>query len=259
MAHVLTAQALTGREPHVNRLAFDDLREALMEGWRDFLAIPTQLLFLCVFYPAIGLIAARAASDAELLPLVFPMIAGFALVGPLAALGLYELSRRREAGFPVQWFHVFEVLKSPSLLPILRLGLMLAGVFALWMLAAHAIFAATIGRLAPGMEFLDAVFGTPEGLSMIVIGHLVGLVFAAFVLSATVVAFPRLLDVGGGAREAMRLSFRVVRENPAVMAAWGAIVAALLMLGSLPLFIGLAVVLPVLGHATWHLYRRAVA
>lgn len=259
MAEVWTAaHRMPAVEPQLRALTFEDLRAVLRQGWQDFLAIPTQLLFLCVLYPLIGLFAARVAADADLTPMIFPLVGGFALVGPLAALGLYELSRRRETGEPVAWFHVAAVLRSPALGPILRLGAMLAGVFLLWLLAANLLYGATMGRLPPGTGFLGALFGTAEGWTMIILGNLIGLGFAAFVLCATVFAFPHLLAQGGGAREAMRLSFRAVRRNPAVIAAWGLIVGVLLFLGSLPLFIGLAVVLPVLGHATWHLYRRAV-
>ncbi len=259
MAEVWTAaHPFPIAEPRLRRLTLADLVAALRAGWQDFLAIPTQLLFLCVFYPLIGLFAARAASDADLTPMIFPLVGGFALVGPLAALGLYELSRRREAGEPAAWYHVFGVLRAPALGPILRLGVMLAGVFLLWLLAANAIHGATMGRLPPGTGFLGALFGTPEGWAMILVGNLVGAGFAGFVLAATVFAFPHLLAEGGSARAAMRLSFAAVRRNPAVMLAWGAIVGVLLFAGSLPLFVGLAVVLPVLGHATWHLYRRVV-
>jgi uncharacterized membrane protein len=245
-------------EPDIRTLGFADLSAALREGWRDFLAIPTQLLFLCVFYPVIGLFAARLAADAELTPLLFPMVGGFALVGPLAALGLYELSRRREAGEPVAWYHVFDVLRSPSFGAILRLGAALAGVFLLWLWMAHALHGATMGRLPPGTDFLSALFGTREGWTMILLGNLIGAGFAVAVMAATVFAFPHLLAQGGPAREAVRLSLRAVRRNPGVMLAWGAIVGGLLFLGSLPFFVGLALALPVLGHATWHLYRRAV-
>ncbi|MGX9964731.1 DUF2189 domain-containing protein [Roseomonas sp. F4] len=265
MAEVLTTtHALREAAPALRRIGLPDLATALRRGWADFLAAPTQLMFLCVLYPLIGLVAATLAAGGEVMHLFYPMATGFALIGPIAALGLYEISRRREAGLPARWSDVFTVLRAPSLPAILLLGLMLVGLFLGWIWAAHAIHAATLGMLAPegtgAQALLGQVFGTAEGRRMLLLGHVVGLGFAAAVLALTVVSFPLLLDrPNTGLGEAVGTSLRAVAMNPVPMAAWGLIVAVLLLLGSLPLFIGLAVVLPVLGHATWHLYRLVVA
>lgn len=242
----------------IRRIGFGDLRTALRRGWADFLQTPTQLIFLCVLYPAIGLVAATLAAGRDAMHLLYPMAAGFALVGPVAALGLYEISRRREGGLPTSWTNVFDVLRSPAIGSILGLGLLLMGLFLAWLWAADAIHGATIGRLPPGTDLQEALFATPEGWRMIWLGNLVGFCFAAAVLVLTAISFPMLLDRGGGVAEAVATSVRAFAVNPLPMAAWGLIVAVLLLLGSLPLFIGLAVVLPVLGHATWHLYRAVV-
>lgn len=253
--------------PAIRRIGVADVREALAAGWRDFKANPTQLVFLAVIYPVIGLIAAQAMAGRSVMPLFWPMLSGFALIGPVAALGIYELSRRRERGLPVSWSNAFDVRHSPAILSILGLGLMLLGLFLLWLLAARLIHGMTMGALPPALsvaDFVQQLFRTPEGWRLIVLGNLVGGVFALAVLALTVVSFPLLLDRAAEGRAvdagtAIRTSLRAVRANPGPMLLWGLIVAGLLALGSLPLFVGLAVVLPVLGHATWHLYRRVVA
>jgi uncharacterized membrane protein len=216
------------------------------------------LVFLCVLYPVIGLVAATLAAGGNVMHLFYPMAAGFALVGPIAALGLYEISRRRERGMAASWVNVFDVLRSPAIGSIVALGLALLALFMVWLWTADAIFAATVGRLPAGMDPWQALFATPEGQRMIWIGNAVGFVFAAIVLVLTALSFPMLLDRGGGIGRAVTTSVRAFAVNPLPMVAWGLIVAVLLLLGSIPLFIGLAVVLPVLGHATWHLYRLVV-
>lgn len=252
--------------PALRRIGMAELATALRRGWADFLATPTQLIFLCVLYPAIGLVAATLAAGEEVMHLFYPMAAGFALVGPIAALGVYEISRRRELGQPSRWSDVFAVLQAPALPAIFLLGLVLVALFLGWLWAAHTIHAATLGSLpqephgVAGLAQLGQIFGTTEGRRMLLLGHAVGFCFAAVVLALTVVSFPMLLDrPQAGLGRAVATSWRAVALNPLPMAAWGLIVAGFLVLGSLPLFIGLAVVLPVLGHATWHLYRLVVA
>jgi uncharacterized membrane protein len=246
--------------PAVRRIGLADLRTALAKGLDDFLASPTQLVFLCVIYPIVGLVMARAAAGEELLPLVWPIIAGFALVGPIAALGVYELSRRREQGLPVSWLHALEVRHSPAIGSIAALGLVLLGIFIAWLLVARGLYWATLGATPTSMgNFAQRLLDTPEGWTLILLGNAAGFVFAATVLVLTVVSFPLLLDRNVSLQTAIATSIRAVLENPVTMAAWGLIIAGALLLGALPLFAGLAVVLPVLGHATWHLYRRVVA
>lgn len=259
MAQLLDAAApFAGGAPDVRRIGFDDLGTALKRGWADFMASPTQLIFLCVLYPVIGLLAGTLAAGGDAMHLLYPMAAGFALVGPIAALGVYEISRRRERGLPANWTHVFDVLRSPALRSITGLAILLLGIFLAWLFVADRIFESTLGRLPAGTEMWTAVFGTPEGRRLIWLGNGAGFVFAAVVLALTVVSFPMLLDRGGGVARAVSTSVRAVTTNPGPMAAWGLIVAGVLLLGSLPAFVGLAVALPVLGHATWHLYRLVV-
>jgi uncharacterized membrane protein len=252
--------AVEDAPPAVRRIRYADLRDALVQGLADFEANRTDVIFLCVIYPVIGLILGRAASGYGFLPMVFPLASGFALVGPLAAVGLNEISRRREQGSDVRWVDAFGVLRSPSIGSIALLGLMLIALFLLWLVVAQIIYVVTLGPQPPASvaSFISDVFTTGAGWTMIIVGVGIGFLFALLVLTISVVSFPLLLDRNAGIGIAVSTSMRAVTANPGVMALWGLIVAASLVLGSIPLFVGLVVVLPVLGHATWHLYRKVV-
>ena len=245
----------------VGRIGMADFRDVLAKGWDDFGACRSDVLFICAIYPIVGLILAWAAAGDDLLPLLFPIASGFALIGPLVGVGLYEISRQREQRGPANWATPFGVFASPSFGSILALGLMLAGVYLLWLLAASVIYAVTLGPEMPGSAsaFVHDVFLTGRGWAMIALGVTVGAAFAVLVLAVSAVSFPLLLDHQVGVETAIRTSFRAVALNPRPMLAWGLIVTAGLVLGSLPCFVGLVVVLPVLGHATWHLYRKLVS
>jgi uncharacterized membrane protein len=254
------AQAQPGA-PVVRHIGTAAVWRALSLGWRDFQANPTQLIFLAIIYPVIGVIAAGAAAGRDMMPIVWPLISGFALVGPVAALGVYELSRRREAGQDPSWVDAFAVLRSPSISSILVLGVMLLAIFVAWLFTARAIYDATFAGIPPAAtvgEFLRQVLQTPAGWRLVILGNLTGLVFAAVVLSLTVISFPLLLDRPVGAGAALRASLQAVVANPIPMALWGLMVALILAVASIPAFVGLAVAVPVLGHATWHLYRAVV-
>jgi uncharacterized membrane protein len=262
MAHV---HALMGADsvrtrPTVRTIGIADLKTALARGITDFSAMPTHAVFLCLIYPIVGVVLARLTLGYELLPLLFPLAAGFALVGPFAAIGFYELSRRREEGLDISWQDAFDVLRSPSRGAIAMLGVLLLAIFAIWIAVAQAIYVANFGYepAAAMTDFIHRIFTTPAGWSLIIVGNLVGFLFAVAALAISVVSFPLLLDRDVGAVEAVLTSIRAVAANPVTMAIWGLIVAGLLVIGSLPLFLGLAVVVPVLGHSTWHLYRRLV-
>jgi len=247
--------------PVIRTIQLSDLHEALRLGWEDFKAVPSHAIILCVIYPVLGLVLARTVLGYSVLPLLFPLAAGFALLGPFAALGLYELSRRRERGQEASAWDAVDVIRSPSFGAMLGLGTLLFALFVTWVSTAQAIYVAAFGyEAAAGIpDFAMRVLTTSEGWWLIVAGCGVGFLFAVVALCISVVSFPLMLDRHAGAGDAMVTSLRAVARNPITMAAWGLIVAVLLVAGSLPLFLGLAIVVPLLGHATWHLYRRMVA
>jgi uncharacterized membrane protein len=259
--HVLsTTQPASSDALEVRRIRSSDILECLHEGIADFTALRTHALFLIVLYPVIGLMLGAVTANDSLMPLFFPLAAGFALVGPVAALGLYELSRRREQGHEPTLSDAASVVRSPSIGAIVELSLLLALIFVAWLVAATLIYGETMGglRFPSYGAFLKAVFTTREGWTLILVGHAVGFVFAAVSFAVTAVSFPLLLDRPVTLRTALATSVAAIRTNPGPMAVWALTIAALLLVGSIPAFVGLAVVLPVLGHATWHLYRRLV-
>ena len=248
-------------EPKVLRITTSDVIDALTRGIDDFRAMPSHAIFLCFIYPLIGFLLYRILSGYDMLPLIYPLTAGFALLGPVAAIGLYELSRRRELGLDVSVTHAVDVLHSPSIGAIARLGFVLAALFFGWLYAAEVIYTQIMGDTIPASlgGFVEQVATTSAGQQLFIVGNAVGFLFAALVLVISVVSFPMLVDRADfGAATAVRTSIRAAIENPAPVALWGFIVALALLIGALPLFVGLAVVLPVLGHATWHLYRKLV-
>lgn len=247
-------------QPLVRRIGLADLREALIRGAADFGACRSDVIFLCAFYPLAGFVLGRMVFGAHMLPLLFPLVAGFALLGPLAAVGLLEMSRRRESGEEVTWATAFRVVYAPSFAAVVMLGLLLLAIFLLWMGAATLIYRFTLGPALPASlgAFVHDVVATGRGWTMIGVGIGVGFLFAVLVLTISVVSFALLLDRDAGIDTAIATSIRVVTRNPTVMAAWGVVIAVGLVIGSLPLLLGLVVVFPILGHATWHLYRKAV-
>jgi uncharacterized membrane protein len=258
-AHVLVGAGTRAVQP-VRRITPADLLQALRCGLDDFAAMPSHAVFLCIIYPLLGIMLVSLTFGYTMLPLLFPLAAGFALIGPIAAIGLYELSRRREAGLDTASTHALDVLRSRSLGAIVALGILLMAIFLVWLAVAQAIYVAYFGYAAPVSirQFIDDVLFTPAGWSLIIVGTGVGFLFAALVLTIGVVSFPLLLDRDVGAAGALLTSVRAVAASPVTMALWGLIVAGLLLIGSLPCFLGLTVVMPVLGHSTWHLYRRVV-
>jgi uncharacterized membrane protein len=258
--HILVDPAAIESPPVVRRISFADLEDALARGFDDFMAMPSHALFLCIIYPVVGIVLGAVTFGGGQIALLYPLAAGFALLGPLAAIGLYDLSRQRERGQRVDFSRAFEIVHHPSFGAIVVLGLLLTAIFFCWLGVAQWIYVANFGP-APVTSFSDfthQMLTTPAGWRVIILGNAAGFLFAVLVLTISVVSFPLLLDRDVGAVEAVITSYRAVRMNPVMMATWGVIVGVALILGSLPLFVGLAVVLPVLGHATWHLYRKVV-
>ncbi len=245
----------------INKIQLADLSDALRLGWEDFKAIPSHAVMLAIIYPVLGLLLARTVHGLAVLPLLFPLAAGFALLGPFAALGLYELSRLREEGEEPSASDALRVFKSPAIGSILALGFILLVLFLVWLASAQSIYRATFG-FTPAADipgFFHQVLTTDLGHKLIFVGCGVGFLFAVVSLCISVVSFPLLLDRDANVADAVLTSVRAVAENPVTMAAWGLIVTALLIIGTLPFFLGLTVVIPVLGHATWHLYRKIIS
>ncbi len=231
----VTSLTQTGQDaeaaPVIRTIGLSDLHRALQLGWEDFKAVPSHAVILCVIYPVLGLVIART-----------------------------ELSRRRENGEEASAWNAIDVFRSPSFGAMLGLGVLLLALFVTWIATAQAIYIAAFGyETAAGIpDFAERVLTTPQGWWLIVAGCGVGFLFALVALCISVVSFPLILDRHAGAGDAMVTSLRAVAKNPWPMAVWGLIVAMLLVAGSLPFFLGLAIVIPLLGHATWHLYREVI-
>lgn len=245
--------------PQVRHIGFSDIKAALTRGIDDFYVMPSHAVFVGPLYVIVGLLIHRVVFQHDLLPLIVPLILGFALVGPFAAIGLYELSRRREHGLDTHWRHMFGVRLSCPVGSIVILGFVLVLVLLTWLGTALAIYKLTFGTVPlPPAQFLGELFTTRHGWALIILGNGIGAMFAAFTFSISVISFPLLLDKHVSARAAIATSIRAVRTNPIWMTAWGLIVATALLIGSLPALVGLAVVFPVLGHSTWHLYKAVI-
>lgn len=247
--------------PGIRRIDTADITDALGRGLDDFMEKPSHYVFLSVIYPLVGVVLVYWSSGTNALPLLFPLMSGFALIGPFAAIGLYEISRRRELGMDTSWKRAFDVRKSSALPSIAAVGLMLLVLFVAWLLGARGLYFLFFGPDAPvsAASFFREVLTTGHGWMFMIAGDAIGFLFALVVLCSSVIVFPMLIDRDCGAVSAIETSVRAVAANPAPMALWGLTVAAGLAVGSLPLFAGLAVVVPVLGHSTWHLYRKLVA
>jgi uncharacterized membrane protein len=246
--------------PTIRRIELRDIREALAKGAKDFYAMPSHLAFLAAIYPLCGVVLAYVTSQQNALQLLFPLSSGFALIGPFAAVGLFEMSRRRELGLDVSWKYAFNVLRSPSIPSIAALGMLVLAIFAAWIAVAQLLYTTLFGPMPPvsPIDFFGEVVSTEHGWMLIGIGCFIGLCFAAMTLAVSVISFPLLLDRDIGAAMAIATSIEAVWENPITMTVWGLIVTAALLVGSLPFFIGLAIVMPILGHSTWHLYRKVI-
>ncbi len=246
--------------PEIRPLTLADIRMALRKGVDDFAHFCSDVMVMALLYPAIGILLAFAAFHRDMLHLFFPMAAGFALIGPFVATGLYELSRRREAGEPASWAQALAVFRPAVAGPVLALGLYLAVLYAIWLYAAAWIYEITMGPALPATlsSFATELTTTSEGYAMITIGLAVGFVFALLVLVSSLISFPMLIDRRVGLPVAVAASFRLARQSPRAVCFWGLTVAAILIVASIPAFLGLILALPILGHATWHLYRATV-
>jgi uncharacterized membrane protein len=245
--------------PPLRRIGTAEVLAALRRGWDDTGKGRADLVMLWLIYPVMALYLAAADHYGQLVLLLLPVATGFALVGPLFAIGMYEMSRQRELTGELHWTDGFKVLRSPSIGAITGLGLGLIALFGAWLVVAMGVAQICLGPNIPtGLGFFSAAFTTAPGLAMLALGTAAGAVFAVLVLVISSVSFPLLLDRSATLGTAIRTSVQAVRLNTGAMALWGVIVAVGLVLGSIPVFAGLIVVLPILGHGTWHLYRAMV-
>ena len=246
-------------DPVVRRIAASDIAEALGQGLRDFQAQPLYGLAFGALYAAGGIIILLCLTAFGMVYLAYPLAAGFALIGPFIAIGLYEVSRRRETGEPISIRAVWLTVTSRS--EIGWMALVTLFIFVIWMYQVRLLIALLIGLNASFSslhEFISVVLTTNEGLVFLVIGNAVGAALSLVLFSLTVVSFPLLLEREVDFITAMITSVRSVVMSPLPMIGWAAVIVVLLMISALPYFLGLVVTLPVLGHATWHLYRRIV-
>ena len=248
------------KEIPVRKIGNEDLRIALRQGLDDFLDLRGDLVFAGVIYTLIGLAAVVMTTSMPLMPFFFPVVAGVGLLGPVAAVGFYELAKRREAGQEVHWFNFLDVRKRPSVDDMGIVAGLLLVIFLAWLIAAGVLYAALFGWATPTSvpQFVAMVFTTPRGWALIAAGAAIGVIFGWIVLALSVASLPMLVDRDVSAAEAVSASWRAAHANKPELIRWGLMVTALLALGSIPLFVGLAFVLPWLGYSTWHLYTRLV-
>lgn len=245
--------------PEINEVDLSDLRDSLAAGWQDLRRAPLYGLAFSAVYVLGGWLIAWAMTAKGQVWWTLPASAGFPILGPFIACGFYEISRRLEAGENLRAAEIFGVILRQKDRQIPAIAAVIVVYFLFWNFLSHMIFALFLGNATmTNVSSSLAVFLSPQGLAMLAFGTAVGAVFAALLFSLTVVSLPMLLDREVDFVTAMLTSFALVQANPALMLGWGALIASCLFLGMLPGFLGLFVVLPLFGHASWHLYRRAI-
>lgn len=254
----MTGQAQVAPVTVARDLKLDDLRTAVAAGWQDFRAYPAFGLFFAAIYVVAGLFLYFVQFARGDFVWFVPAAAGFPLLAPFAAVGLYEVSRRREAGLPLTWASILGAMRGRGDEQILSMGVIVFVAFGFWLMLAHGIFAVFMAEAGAETKGLT-VFLTGAGLVMLMVGGIVGALMALAFYAITVVSLPLLVDREVDFITAIIVSLATIRSNRVVMLIWAALIAISLFFAMLPLFLGLLVVLPVLGHATWHLYRRVVA
>ena len=258
--------SVEGVQPAIRQVGLQEVRDALVLGLADFRADPVHRMFVALIYPIAGLILGWVVATTGSFPLLYPIAGGFALLGPFASIGLYEISRKRELGVASSWLSELAVLRSKRIGPVMELGVLLAVVFVLWLATANVIYGHLLGGGGPGSlgALFRLVVGTRSGWMLCAVGTGAGFCFAVAVFCLGALSFPLLLDrdLCGSTEEqvatAVETSVRTVIANPVPMAAWALILGAGVLIGFLTALVGFVVVIPILGHATWHLYRSVV-
>ena len=254
-------EAIGPQMPRVNALTLTDIKECFAHGISDFGRAPLFGMFFGGVFVLIGLFIAQSLFVWQKSWMMYPMLIGFPLIGPFAAVGLYEVSRRLEAGQPLSWSAVLGVVREQSSRELRWMAFVLLFIFWVWMYQVRLLIALFLGRMSFSSlgEFFQIVTGTPEGVLFIIVGHVVGAFFALMLFSTTVISFPLLLEREVDFITAMITSFKTVLASPFVMLGWGVFVTLAVLASFIPAFLGLLIVLPVLGHTTWHIYKKAVA
>lgn len=250
-------QAAADALPEVGSVSVSDIPAVLAAGWRDFLRAPVFGLFFSAVYVLGGIVMYLVFAAAGEEWWLMPVIVGFPILAPFAAVGLYEVSRRLEKAERLDWSAVLGVVFAQKDRQIPSMAMAVLLMFMFWVFVAHTIFALFMGLSAlTNITSSPAVLLEGNGPVMLLVGTIIGAGFAAVLFSITVAGLPLLLDREVDFVTAMILSVRSVLENLGPMILWGLVIAVLLFIAMLPMFLGLFIVLPVLGHATWHMYRR---
>ncbi|MEM7067417.1 MAG: DUF2189 domain-containing protein [Pseudomonadota bacterium] len=244
----------------VNRLKFGDLTSALKSGLSDFFKAPLFGLFFGGFYALGGIGLFYAIFELDLLWFAYPMVIGFALIGPFVATGLYEVSRRIEESRPLSWRRILTVIWEQHRRELGWMAFVMLFIFWIWMYQVRTLVAIFFGSsgFASFEDLISVIFTTRTGWTFLAVGHLIGAVVSLVLFAITVISCPMLLDRDVDFVTAMLTSIRAVFASPSVMLMWGVFVIVCILLSAIPAFLGLLFVLPILGHATWHLYKRAV-
>ncbi|WP_420404519.1 DUF2189 domain-containing protein [Nisaea sp.] len=245
----------------VRAATIGDVRNALAAGWRDFRTAPAFGLFFGSFFAFGGLSILAMAWALDLSYLAYPTAVGFSLIGPFAAVGLYEVSRRLSSGQPLAWKDILGVIVAQRRRELGWMAFVTMFMLIMWMYQVRVLLAIFLGfqSFTSFAGFLEVILTTTDGLLFLGLGHVFGAVLALILFSATAISFPLLLDQEHDFITAMITSFKTVTMSPAVMVGWAAVIGVTLYLSMIPLFLGLIVALPVLGHATWHLYRSLIS
>ena len=238
-----------------------DIANALRAGWGDFRRAPLFGLFFGSFYAVGGILTAILMFWMNMTYMIIPLVIGFILIGPFVAVGLYEVSRALEEGRPLGWGGVLGVMLKQRTREFGWMSFVTLFVFWIWIYQVRLWIAIFFGMHTASTltAFTKLLFTTSNGFAFLAVGTLVGAVLALVLYAITVISFPLLLDREVDFITAMLTSIKAVAASPLPMLTWGAAIALLTLLAVLPAFLGLLVVFPVIGHASWHLYRRTLA
>lgn len=244
----------------VNELGFEDVKACLIKGFSDFLQAPMFGLFFGSIFAFGGILIVQSFYVWEKGWMIYPMIVGFPLIGPFIAVGLYEVSRRLEQGLPLRWGEILSVISSQTGRQIPYMAFVMLFIFWIWMYQIRLLIAIILGRMSfPSLDaFINIIITTPEGWAFVIVSHLVGACFSLLLFSITVISIPLIMDRDIDFVTGMITSVKTVMKSPVVMICWGIFIAVTLFFSTIPFFLGLLISLPILGHASWHIYKKAV-